>query len=231
MRNSLSARIADTLAREIDDGAFGTDRRFPTERDLARRFDVARNTVRRAMDILEDSGKIARHVGRGTFVTGGRNTPVDPAMGVDGGSAVDVSDISPRELIEARMTIEPAVAAMAAANATDSDIERLVNTQAASGDTDIMEEFEHHDAELHRLLFATTHNRLVQRIDDTLSAMRQNADWLAAKRNAYSDELKARYIEQHGEIIDAIRRRSPAAARAAMKNHLEEVRRALLEEG
>ena len=65
--------------------------------------------------------------------------------------------------------------------------------------------------------------------DEMLAGFRSNADWLAAKRQAYSPALKARYVAQHAEIIDAIRWRSPRAARAAMIKHLEEVRRALLE--
>lgn len=228
MRNTVSARIAAALERDIDAGAFDGAGRFPTERELADRFAVARNTVRRAMDALEQSGRISRQVGRGTFITG-------PGVAGPGGSpASDTmaalhADISPRDLIEARFMIEPAAAASAAANATDADIARLMQCQEASRATDIMEEFERQDAEIHRLLFAMTHNQLVQRIDAMIRSMRNNADWLAAKRRAYSADLKARYVDQHGAIIDAVRRRSPKAAREAMTVHLEEVRRALLE--
>ena len=72
-------------------------------------------------------------------------------------------------------------------------------------------------------------NQLVIRMDQMLSAMRANADWLAAKRRAYTPALKARYVAQHADIIEGIRMRSPKAAREAMTAHLEEVRRALLE--
>ncbi len=226
MRNTVSTRISELLRRDIESGAFGPDGRFPTERDLAERFGVARNTVRRAMDSLENDGHITRQVGRGTFVT---NTPSGENAALAAALGVVPADISPRDLIEARMMIEPAAAAAAAANATDADIELLMKAQAASEDTSVMEEFERYDAEIHQLIFAMTHNQLVQRIDEMLRSMRDNADWLAAKRNAYSSELKARYVAQHAAIIDAVRRRSPKAAREAMMLHLEEVRRALLE--
>lgn len=226
MRNTVSTRISDVLRRDIESGVFGPDGRFPTERDLAERFGVARNTIRRAMDALETDGHITRQVGRGTFVT--RSLSGEGAA-LSAISGIVPADISPRDLIEARMMIEPAAAAAAAANATDADIELLMKAQAASEDTSVMEEFERYDAEIHQLIFAMTHNQLVQRIDEMLRSMRDNADWLAAKRNAYSSELKARYVSQHAAIIDAVRQRSPKAAREAMVAHLEEVRHALLD--
>ena len=93
-----------------------------------------------------------------------------------------------------------------------------------------MEEFERQDAEIHRLLFAMTHNDLVTWIESTISSLRNNLDWLTAKRRAYGDAQKARYVQQHGNIIEAVRRRSPKAARDAMTAHLEDVRRALVED-
>lgn len=238
MKSTISARIADQLRSDILAGAFATDGRIPTERELASRFDVARNTVRRAIEDLREDGLVVCHVGRGTFVAGndglaqlGKNgqTVTSSAAPAAGKEFDFVADISPRDLIEARLMLEPAVAAAAAANATEADIQQLLRAQAASAETDEMETFERYDAEIHRLLFAMCQNQLVIRMDKMLSAMRANADWLAAKRRAYTPALKARYVAQHADIIEGIRMRSPKAAREAMTAHLEEVRRALLE--
>jgi DNA-binding FadR family transcriptional regulator len=234
MRSTISARIADQLRSDIRAGAFTGDGRIPTERELAARFDVARNTVRRAIEDLREDGLVVCHVGRGTFVAGSDGlaqlapTPQNETGAVSKGYDF-VAEISPRDLIEARLMFEPAVAAAAAANATEADIKQLLHAQAGSEETDEMETFEKYDAEIHRLLFAMSQNQLVIKIDDMLSAMRANADWLAAKRRAYSPALKARYVAQHADIIEGIRMRSPKAAREAMTVHLEEVRRALLE--
>src|SRR5215207_172397 len=43
--------------------------RLPTERELAERFSIGRNTVRRTLMSLEREGTIVRHVGRGTFIS------------------------------------------------------------------------------------------------------------------------------------------------------------------
>jgi DNA-binding FadR family transcriptional regulator len=184
------------------------------------------------MDVLEASGKISREVGRGTYITSPPDSKVEtiwPNANDQEPLLLPKRDVSPRDLIEARMMVEPAAAAAAAINATDADIALLMQAQVASTNTHIMEEFEKQDAEIHRLLFAMTHNDIVQHIDLMIRSLRDDADWLAAKRRAYSETLKARYVAQHAAIIDAVVNRSPTAAREAMTRHLEEVRRALLE--
>ena len=223
MPKLIAQDLAATLHDRIDAGEWRRTGRLPAERELAKEFGVARNTVRHAVSILEEDGILIREIGRGTFV---RNQPKSRHLG---SAMADVSDVSPRDLIDARLMVEPAVAATAAANATDADIVKLEHAQAASQATDEIAEFEYYDAEIHKLLFAMAQNQVIVHIDEILAGFRSNADWLAAKRQAYSPALKARYVAQHAEIIDAIRRRSPKAARAAMITHLEEVRRALLE--
>lgn len=222
MRKTISHDILETLAGDIRDGRYGPGSKFPTERELAARFGVARNTVRRAMDQLEERELIVRQVGRGSFVTNGKAVP-GPALAAP-------PDVSPRDLIEARLMIEPSIAAAAAANATETDIAQLLEAQRASAGTVRMEDFERQDAEIHRLLFRMARNEVIGQLENQFRALRDNADWLTAKRAAYSRDLKARYIAQHGDIIDAIARRSPGDARRAMQAHLEEVRRTLLDE-
>jgi DNA-binding FadR family transcriptional regulator len=225
MPKLIALDLANDLRRRIGAGDWRSAGRLPPERELAERFGIARNTVRHAISLLEAEGVVSRQIGRGTFIlgTGGNG---EAASAAAWGAA---NEISPKDLIDARLLIEPAAAAAAAANATESDIAELERIQSASAATQEMETFELHDAAIHRRLFAMSQNQLILRIAEMLEAMRANADWLSAKRHAYSPELKARYVAQHADIIAAIRRRSPKAAREAMTAHLEEVRRALLE--
>lgn len=217
--HDLAARLRD----HIEAGEWRRTNRLPAERALAERFGVARNTLRHALSILETEGVVVRHVGRGAFITDQKHAERPENF------VPNLVDISPRDLIDARLLLEPEVAAVAAANATEQDIKRLEEAQAASQATTDMGAFEHYDAEIHRLLFSMAHNLVIDQIDAMLTGFRTNADWLSAKRRAYSPELKAKYVSQHGDIIDAIRHRSPKAARTAMTTHLEEVRRVLLE--
>lgn len=62
--------ISDALRQRIENNELRPGDRFPTERELVREFDVARMTVRHALDVLQLEGLIDRRRGRtgGTFV-------------------------------------------------------------------------------------------------------------------------------------------------------------------
>ena len=56
--------ISDALRDKIERNELEPGQRFPTERELVREFQVARMTVRHALDILEVEGLIDRRRGR-----------------------------------------------------------------------------------------------------------------------------------------------------------------------
>src|ERR1044072_9489138 len=64
----LYFQLGATLKEIADVGAWRPGARFPTERELLEKFDVSRTVIRRALDILESEGGIARIRGKGTFV-------------------------------------------------------------------------------------------------------------------------------------------------------------------
>ena len=60
--------VIDTLTTRIVAQEYGLDERLPAERQLAQDLGVARNTVREALDQLEERGMIRRRAGSGSFV-------------------------------------------------------------------------------------------------------------------------------------------------------------------
>jgi GntR family transcriptional regulator len=67
-RLPLHARLRDDLARRIAAGEWPAETALPPEEELARRYGVAVNTLRRALEQLAREGLIERRQGRGTFV-------------------------------------------------------------------------------------------------------------------------------------------------------------------
>jgi len=61
-------RVASRLRADIDEGRWKVGERMPTEVELASRFDVSRNTVRQALDVLHAMNLVRRQQGSGTFV-------------------------------------------------------------------------------------------------------------------------------------------------------------------
>ena len=58
--------IADSLRQEIESGVYSSKQLLPTEQLLCQRFQISRQTVRRALSVLEDEGLITRRQGSGS---------------------------------------------------------------------------------------------------------------------------------------------------------------------
>lgn len=60
--------IADSLRLEIENGVYSGKQLLPTEQLLCQRFQISRQTVRRALSVLEDEGLIIRKQGSGSHL-------------------------------------------------------------------------------------------------------------------------------------------------------------------
>lgn len=67
-RVPLYIQVASTLRRRIETGEWLPGQKISTLEALEREFEVARVTVRQAVELLQDEGLVHRRQGRGTFV-------------------------------------------------------------------------------------------------------------------------------------------------------------------
>lgn len=68
------SQISQWIRRQIDEGAFKPEEKLPSENELAKKFEVSRVTIRRALQSLESESIIYRCQGLGSFVSDGRAT-------------------------------------------------------------------------------------------------------------------------------------------------------------
>ena len=61
-------QLADALRQAIEQGELPDNQPLPSERELAERYDISRDTVRKAVRFLEERGVVYSDHGRGTFV-------------------------------------------------------------------------------------------------------------------------------------------------------------------
>ena len=61
-------RVAEDLARQIEEGRIPTGGRLPNERDLADMYQVSAGTVRRAVRVLQERGLVQTLPAKGTYV-------------------------------------------------------------------------------------------------------------------------------------------------------------------
>src|SRR6201992_3793206 len=109
--------VADGILAAVGAGHLGPGDRLPNERELARICDTSRTTVRDALLALELFGVVEVRPGSGCYISS-LTSPRRKTSGV-------MMDAVPRELIEARIHIEPQVARICAGHVPAAEIRRL----------------------------------------------------------------------------------------------------------
>lgn len=67
--NPLYQQLMDDIKLDISNQKYRHGDKIPSETELAEIYNVSRITVRRAVSELCDEGYLAKHQGKGTFVT------------------------------------------------------------------------------------------------------------------------------------------------------------------
>ncbi|WP_407571518.1 FadR/GntR family transcriptional regulator [Deinococcus altitudinis] len=220
----LYSQIADQVATLISTGEYQPGDQLLSERELADRLKVSRPTVREAMIALEVRGLIEIRVGVGIFV---RTQPA--RQQADLVRAPDPAH-SALEIIEARLMLEPQVAALAAERLSEKELKvlkkhlRQLKLAAAQGrwsDRD--------DRALHETIARASGNQVLSDMVQGLFTDRDDA--LALKFEEHLSQMplvRDRSFNDHRRIIEALSRRDAQAARQAMHDHLASVQREML---
>lgn len=217
-----AAVMREAILEHLHTGRWPAGHRLPTERDLGEQFGISRSTVRRTLAQLKTRGLIVQTVGSGTYVS----DSLPAQLGTTPSNMQ--APASPAELMAARLSLEPAIAAMVVQHATQADFDFMDACCAEGEAADSFEAFEHWDAQLHEAIARATHNVLVVQVFAVLSSARSNASWGALKRKSLTPERRHAYQREHRELVDALKDRDAALAMQAARRHLAHVRENLL---
>src|SRR4051794_40805882 len=185
------------------------------------------------MIALEIAGLVDVRVGAGVFVTDKAKNGT--ANGATNGRLFEGAGSSPVELIAARRTIEPEVAALAAKCASAAEIVAIAETIAMISAAQDTPEHRAADHLFHVRVGLASHNAVLTAIVDECWADMYSPMFermgaitgLIASR--CSPQQRDQTVAEHGAVYQAIAARDPAAARSAMDNHLAGVERVLAE--
>ncbi len=219
----LEDDLAETLRAAIRQGDMLIEGRMPPERALAERFGVSRARLRLALGMLQDDGTIFRRHGQGTFAV------PPPATNVDGLRLL-AKQVTPSDVMEVRLEVEPALAALAANRARPQEIERLEQLMRATLNLTDMDAYEAADDMFHYKIAQTARNPLFLTVYEAIRSVRKEAAWTKQRRESYSREKLQLLGDQHQTLAEAIARRDSPAAAAAMEQHLLTVSKTLLRE-
>ncbi len=217
-----AARLYEQIVQQIEEsiltGALKEGDQLPAERDLALQFGVSRTAVREAIKALHEKGLVEPLPGRGTFVTDGSSRSMrqnlDRVLRSDHANGT-------QWLAEFREILEPEVAALAALRATSDDLASMKEAYAvmerSRADADAYIEA---DLDFHLELAEAMGNPLVlSMIDSIVEVLREQR-----LHTFYVKDGPAHGQLHHKQVLEAVERHDPQAAREAMRAHLTQVR-------
>jgi DNA-binding FadR family transcriptional regulator len=208
-------QVADLLAADIRAGRLAPGERLPSERDLARRLEVGRASVREAIAALQVAGLVETRPGSGTFVAA---TPDEVR---------EVHDSSPSDLLEARAMFEPQVARLAAQRGRpDEEIEALLVEMEQAADGRDLAGWNDCDRRFHQRIAALTGNPVVLDLADRIAAVMDEPLWQRLRDDSIAVPGRTTlHLAEHRMIYEAIAEGDADAAELYASQHIRRVRR------
>jgi len=196
---SLSQEVARRIREMIRTGRLKQGERL-VEKDLCQEMGISRTPLREAFRLLSSEGLIDLIAHKGAYVA-------RPSM----------KEI--REMFEVMAILEGTCARLAGERMTDADFKKVERLHLR-----LEKHFEEKDHEkylevnqrYHTLIQEMTGNKV---FNDVISALRQKI-LLYRYRQLYQPDRFQASVNEHRDLLEAFRRRDPAAAEELMRKHL-----------
>jgi GntR family transcriptional repressor for pyruvate dehydrogenase complex len=213
-RQNIYEQVVDHLKHYIIENRLKPGDRLPTEAELAAWLRVSRQSVREAIKVLESMGLVETRPRDGSRLkrlnTSNLTDHLHFMFALDGATFV--------EMAATRSIIECAFLPTIVLCATESDFQRMEiaigHMRDSIGDID---GFIQADMEFHQVLMAATNNRVMAgfgiMLQDFFAKMRTEAD------PTKEEQLKS--IQEHEQIVAALRRKDVHAADNTMRLHFQ----------
>ena len=217
-RPRVRQNVTAAIGTDICGGRFAPGTVLPRESDLCATYGVSRTVIRESLKVLETKGLVRGRPRVGTLVCERADWNVLDAqilewMGPDVLSAELLGSI-----LEARRTVEPAAAFLAAERATAqeiADLERACDDMGgAEGD---LEAFTAADTRFHETLLKASHNQVFHQLSSIIHAALSYALHASNRAAGRQDEA----LGVHRELVEALRMRDGRRAETCSRHILD----------
>lgn len=216
-RPILSDNIVERLITYIAENKLSPGDALPSEKDLTQALCVSRLPLREAISRLRALGIISVRQGKGMSVrrvdVGNLFRQLSPIIRSQGHPNLV-------HMVEARLAIEPSIAALAAQRRDDNVVSRLCDRiEGMAENLGDKATFIRCDIEFHQILAESSRNPVLLVIVDTIQ------DIISAVQSVYPDDagVRARSLMHHRRILKSVAEGSAGDAALAMQAHLEEI--------
>lgn len=211
--HGLSGKVADQIVEMISiEKRFAPGDKLPNEIALSQEIGVSRTTLREAVRILVTRGLLEIRRGRGTFVT--QNHLLEESINL--GPMTDAW-VNIKDLYEMRLIFEPQAAYYAAQRASQKEIEMIL--EHGRRDEEKMRlglENTEEEQAFHNAIARASHNEFMHRLLPILN----RAIYKGVRLSSDAPITIRDSIQEHQYIMEFLRTRNAAGARAAMQLHI-----------
>lgn len=215
-RSLLYEEVVAELYKLIDREQIMPGHKFPCERELVQQWDISRNVLREAFHVLEDRGIIVSKQGKGRYL---RVLPEREYSHKYENLSKNLERYSLLEIYETRQVLEVKVVEQVIKYAGDSDIDEICDFYQK-----LAEKFRRFDStvgelDMHRIYVKKCKNNFLEQMANITFRMTRDLMYNTFRDVwvAYTEET----IQEHGEIVDAIRNRNAERAQEAMQRHIQ----------
>jgi len=204
------------LNRIVEEDGLRPGDKLPSERELSDRLKVGRSSVREALRALELLGLITTRRGEGTFIQNYRDNKFFDILGY----YLLRDKKTSKDLFEMRMLLELDAVRLACQRATEKSLFEMEQTiirakkKLSEGLIPVEEDYD-----FHRAVARASKNSILRRIWIPLIEYSRTARDASAPKGGKIDYSKM--IQEHEEILEAIRGKNTEEAEARMRENLE----------
>lgn len=194
------------------------DVRLPPERDLAEQLGLSRSRLRSVLKLLAAEGQVWREVGNGTFF-GQR-----PLLRPGAKNPADLAELTnPREVMEARLLLEPELAKLAAIRSRRDNLTELELCITKMRESEDRNEWTFWDRRFHHAIGRAADSVLLLALLETVQTHMNRGIWGELADKFHQVESFNRSTAEHEAIFAAISSRNPVLASTSMHDHLTHV--------
>ena len=220
----VSDKVVQSLRILIEQTNMQVGDRLPAERKLCEQLGVSRSSLREAIQQLVSQGLLLSKVGAGNYL---QQLPMHWSEHKIVQPLSNLIDVDPEyrfDVQESRLILEGGTAWYAAQRATAEDIVKIrecydeIAHYQGLGDDD---EAARADAKFHLAIAEASHNVvLIQLMRSLFDLLQFNV--VLGRRKVYSESHRFDQLQdQHFNVMSAIERQDPEAARQAVCGHIE----------
>ncbi|SFP75519.1 FadR/GntR family transcriptional regulator [Salibacterium halotolerans] len=205
-KKTLSKQVEEKIVDLLLQNKMQPGDKLPSEMELIDMLGVSRSVLREALSSLESLGIIRRQTKGGTYFA--------EKIGLHPFSVMlSLVNNNLEAIIEARMTLELGLVALAAEKITAEELQRLHDTIEAIKQTED-NDYGEHDITFHQIIASSVENPVIQGMIDSLLLTHTKMNIQIPNRE------KEKTVAYHEAIYEALKERNPQKATQEMYAHL-----------